>query len=190
MNQAQLKVIAQLKARAQGRSSGLAVQIPDLTDEAIKELAGKAMDAAITAERTGELAVKQDGGSDKAIKAAEAYFNAARNAYSLVVEAQNIRKALEGKLMTAAQAIERIASYGAELWNSGVTDGSTKGNPFTPQTKNAEPVQSLNPNAAAQVQSQINANNSAIWIAQSASQTTKTIDVPAPQSSVGNPFDP
>ncbi len=194
LNQAELKFIRDMRALSQdGRSAGLAfppLQKGSLTEQDIKDIAGKAMDVAILAEDLGNLAAKQDKGSNKAAQSADGYFAIARNALSLVVDAQNVRSALNSGLIPGGQAVDTIASYGAQLWNSAVTDGSTKGNPFTAQTKNAEPVLSLNSSAAAQAQSQVNASNSSIWIAKSDTQSTKTINVPAATSPVSNPFDP
>jgi len=194
LNQAELKFIRDMRASASsGKPAGLAFPLLQkgsaLTDQDLKDIAGKAMDVAILADQLGEVSGKQDKGSAKAAQSADAYLAIARNAFSLVVDTQNIRQGLQSGLMPFTQAIDTIASYGAQLWNNTVTDGNTQGNPFTAQTKNAEPVQSLNPNAAAQAQSQINANNSSIWIAQSSSQNTRTLNVPAPQSPVSNPFD-
>jgi hypothetical protein len=194
LNQAQLKFIRDVRASSSnGRLAGLAFPAEEkgtLTEQDIKVVAGKAMDVGILADQMGEMATKQDNGSAKATQSADAYYAIARNALSLVIDAQNVRQALQSGIIPGGQAIDIIAQYGAQLWNTAVTDGNTKGNPFSAQTKNSEPVQSLNAGAAKQVQSQISANNSSIWIAQSATQNPRTVNVPAPQSSVSNLFDP
>jgi hypothetical protein len=194
LNQVELVFIRDLRASASGaRPAGPAFfsqEKGSLTDQDLKDLAGKAMDVAILADQLGELGTQQDHGSSKAAQSAEPYYAIARNALSLVIDAQNVRQALQSGLIPGGQAIDLIAQSGAQLWNTAVTDGRIKGNPFTAQTKNAEPVQSLNPSAATQVQSQINSSNSSIWVAQSATQNKRTVNVPPPQSPVSNPFDP
>jgi hypothetical protein len=194
LNRAQLKFIGNVKAVARSRSAGLALPplSPagfDLIEDDLKDIAGKAMDVAISAEQNGSLAIKQDGGSNQAAQAADSYFNTARIAYSLVIDAQNVRHALPTQQMSNQQAIDTIAAYGTQLWNTQVTDGGITGNPFSVLTDNTESVQFLNSSAAAQVQSLINAPASSIWLAQSAAQNTRTLNVPAPQSPV-NSFDP
>lgn len=194
LNQAELKFIRDVQASSRdGRLPGLAsplLQKGALTEQNLKDIAGTAMDAAILSDQLGELSARQDKGSQQAAQSADQYVAIARTAFSLVIDAQNLRTALPNNLVSTAESIQVIAGYGAQLWNASVTGGNTtKGNPFTALTKNAEPVQALNPNAVAQVQAQINAGNSSIWIAQSAAQTTKTLNVPAAQSPVSNPFD-
>lgn len=196
LNKAELKFIRDMKAASRtGRPLGHAFlrfqQGSTLTDNDLKEIAGKAMDAAILSDQLGELSARQDKGSDKAAQSAEGYFAIARTAFSLVDDAQTIRHALMNNLMPGSQAVELIAQYGVQLWSTSVTDGSTPGNPFVALAKgNAESAQALNPNSAAQVKSQINAGNSSIWIARSTAQATRTLDVPAAQLPVENPFDP
>lgn len=194
LNQAELKFIRDMRAVGfQGRPAGPALpsaQKGGMTEQDIKDVAGKAMDVAILADQLGEMGAKQDKGSAKASQSSEAFFAIARNALSLAIDAQNVRTALNSGLIPGGKAIEVIGDYGAQLWNSAVTDGNTKGNPFPAQTNSSDPVQSLNPGAARQAQSQVNAGNSSIWIAQSNTQNLRTVDVPAPQSPVSNPFDP
>ncbi|MDE3089660.1 MAG: hypothetical protein KGJ80_09815, partial [Chloroflexota bacterium] len=96
LNQAQLKFIRDLRASSyHGRMPGLALPVlqkgSTLTDEDLKDLAGKAMDVAILADQLGEMSTKQDKGSSKAAQSAEPFFAIARNAFSLVVDAQNVR---------------------------------------------------------------------------------------------------
>jgi hypothetical protein len=195
LNRAQLTFIHDINAAAQSRPAGLALSplSPtgfDLTGDDLKDIAAKAMDVAIAAENNGGLVIKQNDGSQQATQAAEPYFNTARLAYSLVIDAQNVRQALSTNQMSSHQASETIAAYGAQLWNSAVTDGNSQGNPFSAFTDNPlNSMQFLNSNAAAQVQSQINAPASSIWIAQSAAQSTRTLNVVTLQSPV-NPFDP
>lgn len=195
LNQAELKFIRDMRASGyEGRPAGPALpsaQKGGMTEQDIKDLAGKAMDVAILADQLGEMGAKQDKGSAKANQSSDAFFAIARNAFSLAIDAQNVRTALNSGLIPGGKAIEVIGDYGAQLWNSAVTDGNTKGNPFSTQTNSStDPVQSLNPAAVKQVQPQINTGNSSIWIAQSNSQNVRTLDVPAPQSPVSNPFDP
>lgn len=193
LNQAELKFIRDIRASASvARPPGLALPSGkgELTDQDIKDMAGEAMDVAVLADQLGDMATKQDKGSAKAGQSADAFYAIARNAFSLVIDAQNVRTALESGLIPGGQAIQVIADYGTQLWNTAVTDGNTKGNPFSTQANGGDPVQSLKPGAVKQVQSQINADNSSIWIAQSSSQKTRTVNVPAAQSPAANPFDP
>ncbi len=196
MNQAQLKFIRDMRAfSSNGRLPGLAIPLfqkaTALTDQDLKDLAGKAMDVAILADQLGEMSGKQNKGSAPAAQSADAFYAIARNAFSLALDTQNVRGALNSGLIPGRQAIDVVAQYGVQLWNNAVTDGNTPGNPFNAQTKNGgEPPSFLNPGAASQVQSQATSDNSSIWIAQSSTQTTRTINVPAAQSPVSNPFDP
>jgi hypothetical protein len=196
LNVAQLKFIRDMQALSHSGRLAALVASPQLqtgsalTDQDLKDIAGKAMDAAILSDQLGELSARQDKGSPQAAQSTDSYAAIARTAFALVIEAQNIRAALQNNLMPGSAAIEAIAAYGAQLWNASVMDGNIQGNPFMALAKNAEPSLALNPGAAAQVQSQINADNSSIWIAQSATQISKTLDVPAAQAPVPNPFDP
>ena len=195
LNFAELKFIRDARQSSlHNRPKGLAFPALQkgsaLLDQDLKDLAGKAMDVAILADQLGELSAKQDNGSAQAAQSAEAYTNIARNALALVIDAQTLREQLLNNLIPGAQGIELIAQYGVQLWNNEVTDGSTPGNPFNPFVKNAEPSQTLNENAASQVQTQLNTGPGSIWIAQSASETNKTIDVPPVKVPVPNPFDP
>lgn len=198
LNVAELKVIRDLRALAyERRPAGLAMpplQAVPQTEQDIKDMAGKGMEVAILADDLGNMAGKQDKGSKNAAQSADTYFSIARTAWSLVIDSQTVRQAiqpLQSGAAPIAQAIDTVASYGAQLWNNEVTDGNTKGNPFSAQTKNGgEPPSTLSPNAAAQVQTQSNGSNPSIWIAQSGTQTVKTLQVPAAQSPVPNPFDP
>ena len=195
LNQAQLKFIRDMQALSDdGRPPGLAslrMQTgTELTDENLKDIAGKAMDVAILADQLRELAVRQDNGSQQALQSADTYAAIARTAFSLVIDAQEMRTALQNNLMPGSAAIEAIAAYGAHLWNASVTDGNATGNPFTALAQDAESATALNPSAAAQVQSLIKADNSAIWIAQSAAQTTGTVNVPPALLLVSDLSDP
>ena len=192
MNLAQFKFIRDLRAsafngRLPGRAAPLFQKGTALTDQDLKDLAGNAMDVAILAELSG----KQNNGNAPATQSADAFYAVARNAFALALDAQNVRAALQSGLIPGGQAIDIIASYGVDLWNSSVTDGNSIGNPFAAQTKRStEPSTFLNLGAASQVQAQANAGNSSIWIAQSSTQNTRTLNVPAAQSPVSNPFDP
>ncbi|MGB8643934.1 MAG: hypothetical protein WCF84_01745 [Anaerolineae bacterium] len=196
LNQAELKFIRDLRASGNGsRPPGLALprlqKGSTLTNQDLKDLAGKAMDVAIQADQLGELSTKQNQGSSQAARSADGYYAIARNAFSLVIDAQNVRAALQSGIIPGGQAIDLISQYGVQLWNTGVTDGTTKGNPFKAQTTSSvEAPGSLGPKAAAQVQAQSNANNASIWIAQPSSQSIRTLNVPAAQAPVSNPFDP
>lgn len=195
LNQAELKFIRDARQTSQrNRPNGFAFpaaqQNSALLDQDLKDLAAKAMDVAILADQLNEVAAKQDNGSAQAAQSAEAYAAIARNAFALVVESQTLREQIANNLIPGAQGIELIAQYGAQLWNSESTDSATGGNPFLAFAKNAEPVQTMNPNAAAPVQTALNGAFGSIWIAQSGTQTTKTINVPAAQAPVTNPFDP
>lgn len=194
LNQAELKFIRDIRASATiYRAPGLAMSSTKagaLTDQDLKDMAGKAMDVAILSDQMGELAGKQDKGSENASQSADAFYAIARNALSLALDAQNVRQALDSGLIPGGQAISVIADYGAQLWNSGVTDGNSKGNPFSPQTGNAVAAEPLSPAAVKGVQSTVNQNNAAIWIAKSDTQNTRKVDVPAAQSPLANPFDP
>lgn len=195
LNQAELKFIRDARqssrlTRPGGYAFPAALQNTALLDRDLKELASKAMDVAIAAGELNALAAKQDNGGAQAAQSAEAYANIARNAYSLVIDSQNMRQGLLNNLIPGAQGIELVAQYGAELWNSESTDGTTGGNPFLALAKNAEPPLVLKSSAAAPVQAALNGAFGSIWIAQSGTQTTKTVNVPAAQAPVGNPFDP
>ncbi len=195
LNFAELKFIRDARQSSlHNRPNGLAFpplqKGTALLDQDLKDLAGKAMEVAILADQLGELSVRQDNGSAQAAQSGEAYANIARNALALVIDAQTLREQLLNNLIPGAQGVELIAQYGVQLWNNEVTDGGTPGNPFNTFVKNAEPSQTLNESAASQVQAQFNAGAGSIWIAQSASQTNKTIDVPPAQAPIPNPFDP
>lgn len=195
LNQAELKFIRDMRASASNEPLPR-VAFPSLqkgsamTDKDLQELAGKAMDVAILADQLGELSAKQDKGSPQAAQSADAYLAIARNAFALVVDAQTLRQDLLNHLIPGAQGIELIAEYGAQLWNSEVTESGAKGNPFGAIAKKSEPVQALSADAMSQLQSQTNASNASIWMAQSGTQTVKTLSVPASQAPVSNPFDP
>lgn len=194
LNQAELKFIHDLqKTSYNSRQSGFAFPSAfagsELTDQDIKDVAGKAMDVAIFADRLGELSGKQQKGSAPAAQSADAYFAIAKNALSLVVDSQELRGQLLNNYIPGAQGIQVIAEYGVQLWNAEVTDGGTEGNPFVPIAKNAQPGQTLNANGAAQVQAQTNAGANAVWIAQSGTQTTRTLTIPPAKAPV-SPFDP
>lgn len=195
LNQAELKFIRDMRASA-GNERLPRVAFPlqqkgsALTDQDLKDLAGKAMDVAILADQLGEVSAKQNAGSTQGAPSADAYLAIARNALSLVVDAQTIRQGLLNQILPGADGIALIAQYGAQLWNNEVTDGSGKGNPFSALSKNSEPVQALNAPAAAQVQSQMKGTSPSVWIAQSAAQGVKTVNLPAAQAPVPNPFDP
>ena len=192
LNQAQLKFIRDARAlsynnRVPGLASPLFQKGTALTEQDLKDISGKAMDVAILSDQLAELSGSQDKGSPKAAQSAEAYLSIARNAFSLVVDTQTVRQGLQAGKMPVSQAIDIMASYGTQLWNGAVTDGNSKNNPFSAQTKSGgESPTLLNPTAA----SQVNANNSSIWIAQAGKPTVKTLTVPAAQSPVSNPFDP
>lgn len=193
LNQAELKFIRDLqKTSYNGRESGFAfppLAGSELTDQDLKDLAGKAMDVAILSDQLGEVAGKQDKGSAPAAQSADTYFAIARNALSLVVDSQELRGQLLNNYIPGAQGIQVIAEYGVQLWNAEVTDGGTEGNPFVPIAKNAQPGQTLNSNGAAQVQAQTNAGANAVWIAKSDTQMTRTLTIP-PATAPVSPFDP
>lgn len=194
LNQAELKFIRDARqssrlTRPGGYAFPAALQNTALLDQDLKELASKAIDVAIAAGELNALVAKQDNGGAQAAQSADAYANIARSAYSLVIDSQNMRQGLLNNLIPGAQGIELVAQYGAELWNSESTDGTTGGNPFLALAKNTDPPQTLNPSAAAPVQKALNGAFGSIWIAQSGTQTTKTVNVPAAQAPVANPFD-
>lgn len=115
-------------------------------------------------------------------------------AYSLVIEAHNLRDDLDLGSVTPIVAANIIADYSARLWNSAVTLGDAAGNPFLAYLLDPSSLptsHSLPPEAVAIVLSHITpANQLSAWLAVSAEIQTKTIAARQTEPVVTNPTDP
>ena len=209
LNRAQLQFIQNAKTSlAQenpGRLPGLAFPMladpkTDRVDADLREIAARAIKAGRLADDLARTMAAQDNGSDAAAKMAEPYSAVRRMAYALVIEAQNLRDELARGTLKRADAVSRIAEYGARLWNARASglDSNVKAaagaiNPFVAEMTNAggiAPVRYLSASAALQFKSQLGSKSPRLWLAVAQDQVTRTISIPAPIKPVGNVFDP
>lgn len=194
LNRAELKFIRDAKAASflPARMPGLASPLGqgDLLDDDLVDVAVGAMNTAQTANNLGKSAAAQDKGSDNAAQVADKYNAAARTAYALVIEAQNLREGLQKRATTPANAVPIIAGYGARMYNVASSQG--KDNPFT-GIVGAEAESKTLALSTTAVSALKNSSGAALpqsWIATADMSTTRKIDVPAPRTPIANPLDP
>jgi hypothetical protein len=158
-----------------------------MLDADLCEVAAQAMNVALLAERQAHTAASQGG------KSASQYYSIARVGYALVLESQNLRQELQSQRITAAQALQVIAKYGARLWNPMVSVPGGRGNPFMPSDAEASstpPVQFLSDEAVAQLKTQIGSDAQLqTWMASSAETETIQIDLPVPEKPLAQLLD-
>lgn len=194
LNRAELKFIRDAKAASSlpARMPGLALPLEQgsFLDDDLVDVAVGAMNTAQTANNLGKSAAAQDKGSDNAGQVADKYTAAARTAYALVIEAQNLRGALQKRATTPANAVAIIAGYGARMYSVASSQG--KDNPFTGLvgTEVESKTLSLSTAATTALKNTFGATLPQTWIATADTIITLRIDVPAPSALVTNPLDP
>ncbi len=209
LNRAQLQFIQDAKASLakENRERGIGLAMPlfadpetERLDQDLREIAARAMRVGRLADDLAQTMASQENGSDAAAKMAEPYSDVGRMAYALVIEAQNLRDDLAKGALKRADAVSRIAEFGARLWNVRVSglDPNAKPvagavNPFVAEIPNAgsiAPVRFLSAPAAQQFQSQLASKSPRLWLAVAQDPITRTLSIPAPVKPVENVFDP
>jgi hypothetical protein len=156
-------------------------------DEDLCKIAAQATLVANVAESLGKTAVAQDNGSAVAGEIAAPYFSIARLGYGLVLETHNLREGLQSSGLPPAAAADKIAEYGARLWNPLVAASGGKDNPFFQWVKdpaNLTPVQFLDSGALAQ----LGPGKLQTWLAATQDTLTLTIALPQPRTAISDPF--
>ncbi|MBI4672563.1 MAG: hypothetical protein HY741_12970 [Chloroflexi bacterium] len=209
LNRAQLQFIQDAKTwlakENRERVIGLAIPLfadpnTERLDQDLREIAARAMKVGRLADDLARTMASQDNGSAAAAKMAEPYTAVGRMAYALVIEAQNLRDDLAKGSLKRADAVSRIAEYGARLWNARVSglDPNAKPvagavNPFVAEMTDSggiSPLRYLSASAAQQLKTQLGNKNPRLWLAVAQDPITRTLSIPAPVKPVGNVFDP
>lgn len=176
LNWAEIKFIDGVKAGA------------GAADEDLCKVAAQANIVARIAESLGKTTAAQDNGSPLAGEIAAPYFSIARLTYALVLETHNLRDGLRSSALTPAAAADKIAEYGARLWNPLVAASGGKDNPFFQWVKDPaslSQVRFLEAGAA----TPLAARKLQTWLA--ATQDTLSLRIARPQARtvVTDPFD-
>jgi hypothetical protein len=162
-------------------------------DTDLCEVAAQAMDAGRTAESLMHTAAAQAEESQLASTAVAQYSSIARLSFALVIDAQNLRQGLKVGSVSQEAAIRQVAEYGLQLWNPIVSLPGVDGNPFMDYVENLDnvfPAQFLSDDAVASLMSKSGQGSQRLsWLATSASEVTRTIDLPPFKSAGINPFD-
>lgn len=208
LNQAQLQFIADAKASLAQSSAGKGPGLASLPrqentvrlQQDLCEVAARAMQVGLLADRMGMTLASQGGASGSAVQAAQPYTRIAVMAYAQVIEAQNLRDALLNGSAKRDAAVHTIAEYGARLWNPAVTglnapmqSGTTPANPFLADLADpasVKPARFMDAASAAQVHEQLAGKEPQLWVAMDAAATDRTIQMPAPKTLLDDPRDP
>jgi hypothetical protein len=181
LNQAELNFLTQDAAKAPAET----------LDAGLLDVAARAMAVAQLTDPLSEALGAQDGGSDQALETGQTYAALSRLAYSLVIEAQNLRDGLRLGTLAPGEAAGIIGEYGARLWQPGfegpaaapaANESGPLVEPFQPNAASAglAPVRRLRPEAlAAMTASFAEGTVLKSWLATSSETVTRTVWVPA-----------
>jgi predicted component of type VI protein secretion system len=169
-----------------------AAQAPaEALDASLLEVAARAMAVAQITDSLGETLGAQAGGSDQALQSGQTYASLSRLAYSLVVEAQNLRDGLRLGTLAPGEAAQIIGEYAARLWRPGfegaaaipaANDSGPLAEPFLPYAAGADlpPVRRVRPEHFAAMTAGLEPGTVLkSWLAVSSETVTRTVWVPA-----------
>jgi hypothetical protein len=167
----------------------------NLMDKQLTEISTNAMRTAELATVLSQTSANQEVGppTPAAQGLSQQYAQIAQTAYGQVIEAQNQREGLAAGMIQPQEVAQTTASYGARMWNSGVTVEGISGNPFVPFFGAVPPPVdisiSLSPGASATITTQTNGSNVSIWVANSNTFVTNTVWVRTAPVPIFDPFD-
>jgi hypothetical protein len=155
---------------------------PGTLDEDLRTIAAQAFKVGLDGETLGWATVAQDKGSDAAGPMSALYTSLAGYGFAQAIDAQNLRASLAAGSLDLAQAVARVADYGARAWNPSVADPGTQGNPFVPYLGPSDAVPAPAPlSAAANASLQNDLGPKAgllTWIAAPTGTITRTVSLP------------